>query len=258
MAGSVPPVTDEALLKVCRNAADAVATALAATESWGLVEGSRAQHHSDITADQAALAVFAEAGLPVLSEESGVTGEGGGLVVVLDPLDGSTNAAHGLPWYATSICLVDADGPRVGLVRNLVSGLEWTAVRGAGAFRGTQRIAPTGCNRLGDALIGMAGLPPRHLGWRQFRVYGAAALDLCAVAEGVLDAWVDCSHPGHGVWDYLAGWLICQEAGVALTEVEGRELVVLDHAARRRPVAAATVALADELARALAAAEAGR
>ena len=256
-------MTDEALLDLCRTAADAVGSALARTDRWGLVEGSRAQHHSDLAADEAALAVFAAAGLPVLSEESGVTGgvvDSGvtGLVVVLDPLDGSTNAAHGLPWYATSICVVDGEGPRVALVRNLVSGLEWTAVRGRGAFRGTQRIAPTQCNRLETALVGLAGLPPRHLGWRQFRVYGAAALDLCAVAEGVLDAWVDCSHPGHGVWDYLAGWLICREAGAALTEVEGRELVVLDHGARRRPVAAASEALADELAGALADAEAGR
>jgi fructose-1,6-bisphosphatase/inositol monophosphatase family enzyme len=248
-------VTDEALVRLCRDTADAVSAALAAGGRWGLVEGSQSQHHSDLAADRAALAVLAAAGVAVLSEESGLSPAPAGMVAVLDPLDGSTNAAQGLPWFATSVCLVDRDGPRVALVRNLASGVEWTAVRGGGAFRGERRLAPSGCAALGESLVGLNGLPPRHLGWRQFRVYGAAALDLCAVAEGVLDGWADCSAAGHGVWDYLAGWLICVEAGAVVTEVEGRDLVVLDHAARRRPVAAGSASLAAALTGALRMAE---
>jgi fructose-1,6-bisphosphatase/inositol monophosphatase family enzyme len=76
---------------------------------------------------------------------------------------------------------------------------------------------------------------------------GAAALDLCAVAEGVLDGYIDCSGDAHGVWDYLGGLLVCREAGAVVTDAFDRELVVHDHAARRTPVAGATKALHAEL-----------
>ena len=252
---------DDALLALCRQTAGAVQQALERSGRWGLVDGSASQHHSDLAADVAALGVLRDAGVGVLSEESGVEGLDRPFVAVLDPLDGSTNAAHGLPWYACSICIVDAEGPRVALVRNLASGSEFAAVRGGGAWveqgAGSRRaLAPSGCAGLSDALVGLAGMPPRHLGWRQFRSYGAAALDLCAVAGGVLDAWVDCSHSRHGVWDYLAGWLVCREAGAVVQDVDGEELVHLDWSARRRPIAAATIELVDELGAALRAAEA--
>ena len=76
---------------------------------------------------------------------------------------------------------------------------------------------------------------------------GAAALDLCAVAEGTTDGFVDCLPPAHGPWDYLGGMLVCREAGAPVGDAYGDELVVLDHAARRTPVAAATPALFEQL-----------
>ncbi|MCU1489674.1 MAG: putative inositol monophosphatase, partial [Acidimicrobiaceae bacterium] len=87
--------------------------------------------------------------------------------------------------------------------------------------------------------------PPVHLGWRQYRTLGAAALDICAVADGTLDAYIDCNE-AHGVWDYLGAMLICEEAGAVLGEVHDRELVVRSHAERRGPVAAATPELLGE------------
>jgi fructose-1,6-bisphosphatase/inositol monophosphatase family enzyme len=93
----------------------------------------------------------------------------------------------------------------------------------------------------------LSGFPPRHLGWRQYRTLGAAALDLCAVADGRLDAFVDCHADAHGPWDYLGGMLMCLEAGVPVGDAFDRELVVVDHRARRTPVAAATPELYDEL-----------
>ena len=89
-------------------------------------------------------------------------------------------------------------------------------------------------------MVGLSGLPPGWLGWRQFRALGAVALDLCAVAEGRLDGYVDCSPSAHGPWDYLGGMLVCQEAGAVVDDAVGRDLVVLDHGARRTPVAAGT------------------
>src|SRR5439155_15484417 len=106
---------------------------------------------------------------------------------------------------------------------------------------------PTPCERIEDAFIGLSGWPEHHFGWAQFRALGASALDLCAVASGVLDGFVDCSVDAHGPWDYLGGMLVCQEAGAAVADAFGRELVVLEHSARRTPVAAATRSLLDAL-----------
>jgi fructose-1,6-bisphosphatase/inositol monophosphatase family enzyme len=72
-------------------------------------------------------------------------------------------------------------------------------------------------------------------------------LDLCAVADGTLDGYVDCVHDAHGSWDYLGGLLICTEAGASVVDAEGRDLVVREHSARRTPVAAGSSALLSEL-----------
>jgi fructose-1,6-bisphosphatase/inositol monophosphatase family enzyme len=67
------------------------------------------------------------------------------------------------------------------------------------------------------------------------------------VAEGRLDGYVDCLDDAHGSWDYLGATLVCREAGASVVDAFDRDLVVLDHAARRTPVAAATPALLDAL-----------
>jgi fructose-1,6-bisphosphatase/inositol monophosphatase family enzyme len=100
---------------------------------------------------------------------------------------------------------------------------------------------------LGEAIIGFSGYPPRYLGWSQYRGLGAAALDLCAVAEGVLDGYAVVGGSQLGSWDYLGGMLICTEAGAVVAETEGRALVTLEHGDRRTPVAASTPALLDAL-----------
>ncbi len=119
-------------------------------------------------------------------------------------------------------------------------GARFEAVRGGGARVDGAALRPTGCTQLGDAVVGLSGYPPRWFGWKQFRALGAVALDLCAVAAGRFDAYVDCSPSAHGAWDYLGGMLVCQEAGALVVDAFDRPLVTLDHAARRTPVAAAT------------------
>ena len=126
---------------------------------------------------------------------------------------------------------------------NQVTGTRFEAVRGKGAWKDDEPIRPSDVTRLADAIVGVSGLPTRHLGWKQFRALGAAALDLCAVASGALDAYVDCSHDAHGPWDYLGGLLICTEAGAVVTDAHDRPLVTLGYHERRTPVAAATAAL---------------
>jgi myo-inositol-1(or 4)-monophosphatase len=241
------------VLAVLHDAASAVRAALDGLDDWGLAQGGAhaGQYLSDQAADAAALEVLRGAGLGVLSEESGVVDGDGSVLVVVDPVDGSTNASRGVPWFATSLCALDDQGALAAVVVNQATGTRFEAVRGGGARCDGVAITPSSATSLDDALVALSGYPARHLGWRQYRAFGAAALDLCAVAAGVVDAYVDCSVDAHGPWDYLAGMLVCQEAGAVVADRHGRPLVCRRHADRRTPIAAATQALFDDVLAAL-------
>ena len=231
-------------------AADAVAVVLAGNSEWGESGLRDGQYSVDLDADRVCLDVLHEAGYQVLSEESGLSGPPGSLaapIVVVDPLDGSTNASRGVPWYASALCLVVDGDPVVGVVVNHATGDRFTAIRGGGADLNGTRVRPSGATELRSSILGMSGLPTHHYGWAQFRALGASAPDICAVACGVTDAWCDMIDDGHGVWDYLASTLIVQEAGGVVAEVFGRDLCVIDHTARRSPVVAATPELLAEI-----------
>ena len=240
--------SDEEILDVLHRTADAVAGVLQANTDWSL-SGKRATQYSvDLAADAAALEVLHGAGCAVLSEESQITGEWkpGGLMVVMDPLDGSTNASKRVPWYATALCAIDGEGMRASLVVNQASGRDrYWASRGGGAFHNGIRLAPTERNALRQSVVGISGLPSFRPAWGQFRALGAAALDICLVATGALDAWIDFN--SHGVWDYLASVLVCQEAGVLVEEFQFRDLVVTEYAEKRTPLVASSRELLDEL-----------
>jgi fructose-1,6-bisphosphatase/inositol monophosphatase family enzyme len=240
-------VGDDELLDLLRATAGAIAAEVAALDERGPTGARPGQYRSDVVADRIGLDRLLDAGVGVLSEESGAHAVDRDIVVVLDPVDGSTNAPRGFPWYATSLCAVDTDGPRVAVVANLVTGERFEAVRERGATLDGSVLRPSACESLDRALVAVSGHPPRHLGWYQFRAFGAAALDLCAVAAGVVDAYIDCSPSAHAPWDYLGGVLVCREAGVPAVDAAGRELVVVDHDVRRTPVAAATAPLLDEV-----------
>jgi myo-inositol-1(or 4)-monophosphatase len=240
-------LSDGQLVELLHDTALAVRAALDGLEDWGPAGTRPGQYRSDLAADAAALAVLETAEVGVLSEESGRHGSERAVTVVVDPLDGSTNAARGIPWFATSLCAVDGDGPRAALVVDLPHGRTFTALRGEGASVDGVPVRPSGCTAARDAVVGLAGLPAEPLGWRQFRALGALALDLCAVAEGTLDGYVDVSRSAHGPWDYLGGLLVCAEAGAVVADALGRDLVVLGHGDRRTPVAAATPDLLDAL-----------
>jgi fructose-1,6-bisphosphatase/inositol monophosphatase family enzyme len=240
--------SNEEILDVLHRTADAVAGVLQANTDWSL-SGKRATQYSvDLAADAAALEVLHGAGCAVLSEESQITGEWkpGGLMVVMDPLDGSTNASKRVPWYATALCAIDGEGMRASLVVNQASGRDrYWATRGGGAFHNGISLAPTERNALRQSVVGISGLPSFRPAWGQFRALGAAALDICLVATGALDGWIDFN--SHGVWDYLASVLVCQEAGVLVEEFQFRDLVVTEYAEKRTPLVASSRELLDEL-----------
>ncbi|MBM3675148.1 MAG: hypothetical protein FJW88_09380 [Actinobacteria bacterium] len=237
----------EALLDLFAEAAAAVRAALGDLEG----DDRRArtdrpgQYAIDLVADRAALEVLHRAPVQVVSEESGVSG-GGDLVVVIDPVDGSSNAARHLPYWATSICALDREGALAALVVNQATGVVTTAVRGGGAFRDGRRVSASAITRVEDSFVALSTFPGRVLAWKQFRVLGSCALALCDVGAGVFDGYLDAASV-HAPWDYLGGLLVCSEAGAVVRDATVRPLEIADPNARRHLVAAATPALLDEL-----------
>jgi fructose-1,6-bisphosphatase/inositol monophosphatase family enzyme len=235
------------VLSVLDDAVAEILHALEGVDDWRPAGDRAGQYRIDLVADAAATPVLLGAGLGVVSEESGAHATERDVVVVMDPVDGSTNAAHQIPWYAASLCAVDGDGLLAAVVTNLATGERFAAVRGEGATCDGEPCQPSGCDRLGDAIVALASIPPAPLGWRQCRGLGAAALDLCAVAAGRLDGYLACTRDAHGAWDYLGGMLVCAEAGAVTADAFARDLLTLEWTDRRTPLAAATPSLLDEL-----------
>jgi myo-inositol-1(or 4)-monophosphatase len=151
---------------------------------------------------------------------------------IVDPVDGTTNFAHGLAFFCVSIAL-EIDGRiEVGVVYDPVAGELFTAERGEGARLNGMPIRVTPCAVLSDALL-CTGFPynirerlgrqvemfAEFLGAaRAVRRLGSAALDLCYVAAGRLDGfWEEHLHP----WDLAAGVLLVEEAGGRVTRFDG-------------------------------------
>lgn len=153
---------------------------------------------------------------------------------VVDPLDGTTNYLHGYPAYAASVAVARRGELVAGAVVDGEDGTAWWAWRGGGAWRDGRRIRASRIDRLDRALIG-TGFPFKRLdllpGYlAQFdailrrtsgvRRAGAAALDLCHLADGRLDGfWELWLAP----WDIAAGTLIAREAGVRISTLDGAE-----------------------------------
>lgn len=151
---------------------------------------------------------------------------------IVDPLDGTTNFLHGHPMYAVSVAVAVRGRPVAGVVASATSGERWWATRGGGAFKDGEGIRVSSVRRLERALIG-TGFPfkapevaDRYMmqlrrvldATAGVRRGGAAALDLCYLAEGRFDAfWELRLNP----WDFAAGALIVEEAGGVLTTADG-------------------------------------
>jgi fructose-1,6-bisphosphatase/inositol monophosphatase family enzyme len=221
--------------------------ALDIVDDWLPMTGKPTQYAIDVAADEPAVAHLTAAGLGVLSEESGIHHPERAITVVIDPIDGSTNASRGIPWYATSLAAIDELGVRAALVVNQATGERFEAVRGRGARRNGKEIRVTPREHLAGGLVVLCGVPPVHGPWRQGRVMGAAALDICSVACGRFDAYIDNTAGIHGPWDYLGGMLVLAEAGGVMDDFERRELVHLEHGSKRGPLAASTPELLAEV-----------
>ncbi|GAA4405813.1 inositol monophosphatase family protein [Fodinibacter luteus] len=186
----------------------------------------------------------------VLGEEEGGSPGTSGLTWVVDPIDGTVNYLYGIPAYAVSVAVVTGDPTRpghweavAGAVLNPATGELFHAHRGGGARlttdAGTRVLRATAATELSLALVGtgfgyaaalrarqaalLVDLLPRV---RDIRRHGGAALDLCGLAAGRLDAYYEAAlNP----WDRAAGELVAREAGAVLggpvDEVTTRDLV---------------------------------
>ena len=207
------------------------------------------QYAIDVVADDAAMAVLAGRDLLIVSEESGVTGSSDAeITVVIDPIDGSSNASRDIPYWATSLCALDKDGPLVAMVVNHATLVVNSAVRGQGAFRDDVQLHASKVERVEDAFVALSTFPGRMVQWKQFRAMGSCALALCDVAAGVFDGYFDCGSV-HRPWDYLGGYLICREAGAIVIDHQDRPLAIGDPNIRRHLIAAGTEELVNALRR---------
>lgn len=209
--------------------------------------GERAgQYRLDLVADAVVVDMLTGADVGVLSEESGRHFPERELCVVVDPVDGSTNAGRGLPHWATSLCAVDADGLVASTVVDHSLDVTWRAARGGfawradrgGDFRRIGAFDPPGQVLLEDAVVAVNGRSPAWPAARQFRAYGCLAVELCHVADGSLDGYANLDGDCHGPWDYLGGLLVLRESGMVAADRVGRELVTVEHSVRRDLVAA--------------------
>jgi myo-inositol-1(or 4)-monophosphatase len=190
---------------------------------------------ADHASEQAILAVIRSA-FPqhgVIAEESGTRAGSSSERWLVDPLDGTVNYAHQLPFFAVSIAFARADEVQVGVVLNPLSGELFSAHAGKGAFLNGEPVRVGPETRVADSLLatgfpydrshGMEALAGRllrcMLAARGIRRLGSAALDLCFVACGRFAGfWEDRLQP----WDTAAGTLIVREAGGRTTDFSNR------------------------------------
>lgn len=211
-------------IPLLRQCADEIAEAVVAHRGRGYSGERETQYHLDLAADEVAVRLLTGAGLRVISEESGVSGSGD-VTVVVDPIDGSTNCDQGIPFFATSLAVLHGGELVASVVVNQATHDYYEAELGSGSHKNGQILTPRARTTLGDAIVAFSGLPPRHLGWAQYRALGAASLEICLVAEGALDVFGVANHSTLHPWDYLGGLLALREAGGVWADYRGAELI---------------------------------
>jgi myo-inositol-1(or 4)-monophosphatase len=198
----------------------------------------------DLAAEKAIVEILQEHGVSftLISEESGVKEFGEKskqCYVTVDPIDGTTNLVRGLPFYASSIAISTMPALSTvfaALVTDLFHNTTYTALEGKGAYRDGKKITPSALTSLEEAVIGLdlnsyniKEIAPRLTNLIQktkhIRHFGANALELCYVADGLTDAFVDIRGKLR-VTDVAAGFLIVKEAGGTITAPEGQALDV--------------------------------
>jgi myo-inositol-1(or 4)-monophosphatase len=200
-------------------------------------------------------------GVRILSEEAGEVGDPKAeTVAIVDPLDGSSNFERGIPFYCTSVAIVKGnrlDDLVVGVVRDLLSGDAYSARKGDGARKNGRPIRTSRITDPSEAVVSvdlsrgspglMSGLAPLIGGVKRLVHLGANALDMCYLAEGKTDAFVDLRGRIR-ITDFAAAYLIGLEAGGRITDLHERKLdPAFDLTERSSFVASANAGLHKEI-----------
>ena len=169
----------------------------------------------------------------LVSEECGVRDFfGGGPRLLLDPIDGSRNAVSGVPIFSLSIALIEGDTIGMassGYVINLAGGDEFWALKGGGSYLNGRPLR-TQQDDTFRVIAYEAQSPGRDIPrimhllslFSRARCFGSTALDMAFLAQGALSVFVVPS--ASRSFDFAAGWLLIQEAGGIVTDLDGRVL----------------------------------
>jgi len=190
----------------------------------------------------------------LVSEECGTRqiGQNPKEYVVLDSVDGTSNAIRGIPFFCTSIAL--STGPnltetKLGLVKDLVNNETFHAEKGHGAYKDKKPLKPSKITEIDDAIIStelslpnnkqhLTKLTPLILKSKKLRHLGATALEICYVASGSIDAFVDLRNIARST-DLAAAYIILKEAGGIMTTPDAEEINLRLDTAERTPFIAA-------------------
>jgi myo-inositol-1(or 4)-monophosphatase len=211
-------------------------------KTFGIGAGGDQMKRIDLVAEEAITKTLEKhkVSCTLISEESGVKKIGdqpSKFYVTTDPLDGTTNAIRGAPFIATSIAVsktTQLQNVETALVSDLLHNITYTAQQGKGASRNGQKIKPSQLSSLEEAVLGVdfntyktaqvASQLTRVLEkTKHFRHFGANALELCYVADGTTEAFLDIRGKLR-VTDIAAAYLILLEAGGAITAPKGNKL----------------------------------
>jgi myo-inositol-1(or 4)-monophosphatase len=216
----------------------------------------------DLKAESAVINCLEKSGISftLISEESGIAEYGSTpteCYVTIDPIDGSTNLMRGIPFYATSIAISKEPiltAIHSALVTDLYHNVTYSGLKNKGAFRNGHKISPSTHQTLEEAVIGAdlntyrvemlaSRLTALLKETKHIRHFGANALELCYVADGTTDAFIDIRGKLRTT-DIAGASLILKEAGAELTTPEGKQLnAELDPKKRVSFVAAANPAI---------------
>lgn len=171
----------------------------------------------------------------ILSEESGKTDKTSDYIWIIDPLDGTTNFAHGFPIFSVSIGVQKNNETIYGVVYDVMRDIVYAAEKNSGAFANDRRIHVSKNDKIARSLL-VTGFPynikenPNNaigkfnaflMEARAIRRLGSAAIDFCYVADGAFDGfWEVALNP----WDVAAGILIVEEAGGIVTNFKGEKI----------------------------------
>jgi len=235
-------ILEECKDNVQKRIAPLLKTAKQPQPSLGIGAGGDPIKQIDLAAEKAIIKTLKEHRLSftLISEESGIKAYGSNPrenYVTADPIDGTTNLTRGIPFYATSIAVStkpELKTVHTALVADLYHDVTYTARKGEGAKRNSQKIAPSKQAELAEAVIGVdlntykaREIAPRLTALiertKHIRHLGANALELCYVADGTTDAFIDIRGKLRTT-DTAAAWLIIKEAGAKITTPNGKPL----------------------------------